>query len=58
MSTCISSGVIARVTGASQRTVNHVLRLSHLTGSVAKKPLEHGRPRSKTPAQHPLLLPL
>ncbi|KIO04233.1 hypothetical protein M404DRAFT_557158 [Pisolithus tinctorius Marx 270] len=48
MSTCIGSGEIARVTGASQCTVNRVLRLSHLTGSVAKKPLERGHPRLLT----------
>ena len=46
MSTHMSSREIAKVTGASQRTINRVLRLSCLTGSVVKKPLEDGRPRS------------
>ncbi|KAI5987948.1 hypothetical protein F5J12DRAFT_728309 [Pisolithus orientalis] len=44
MSTCIGSGEIAQVTGASQHTVNQVLHLSHLTGSVTKKPLKCGCP--------------
>ena len=48
MSTYMNSREIAKVTGASQRSVNRVLRLSHLTGSVVKKPLKSGRPRSLT----------
>ena len=48
MSTYMNSREIAKVTGASQRSVNRVLRLSRLTGSVVKKPLESGRPRSLT----------
>ena len=40
-------GEIAKIIGASQQTINHVLRLSHLTGSVlVNKPLESRRPRS------------
>ncbi|KAG1836401.1 Homeodomain-like protein [Suillus subalutaceus] len=35
---------IAQVTGSSHQTVNRVLRLSQLTGSVVRKPLESGRP--------------
>ncbi|KAL4068731.1 hypothetical protein V8B97DRAFT_2024660 [Scleroderma yunnanense] len=46
MSTHMRSSEIARVTGASQRTVD--LHLLRLTGSVVKKPLEGGRPRSLT----------
>lgn len=48
MSTHMSSREIAKVTGASQRTINRVLRLSRLTGSVVKTPLESGCPRSLT----------
>ena len=48
MTTHTSSREIAKVTGASQRTISRILRLSRLTGSVVKKPLESGRPRSLT----------
>jgi len=45
MSAQMSSKAIAEVTNTSQRTVNRVLRLSRLTGSVVRRPLESGRPR-------------
>lgn len=48
MSAHLSLREIVKVTGASQQTVNHVLRLSCLTGSVVKKPLEGGHPCSLT----------
>ena len=39
-------GEIVNVISASQRTINHVLRLLYLTGSVVNKPLESRWPRS------------
>ncbi|KAI5998597.1 hypothetical protein EDD15DRAFT_2543846, partial [Pisolithus albus] len=49
MSTLMSSREIAQATGTSHRTVNRVLRLSRLTGSVVKKPCTaSGRPRTLT----------
>ncbi|KAL4063614.1 hypothetical protein V8B97DRAFT_1842908, partial [Scleroderma yunnanense] len=48
MSTHMSSREIAKVTGASQQTINCVCHLSCLTGSVVKKPLESGHPHSLT----------
>ncbi|KAG1828017.1 Homeodomain-like protein, partial [Suillus variegatus] len=44
----MTSKAISQVTGCSHRTVNRVLRLSQLTGSVVRKPLESGRPRLLT----------
>ena len=48
MSTHMKSSDIARVTHSSHRTVNRVLRLSHLTGSVVQRPLQAGPPRLLT----------
>ncbi|KAI5981492.1 hypothetical protein EDD15DRAFT_2176115 [Pisolithus albus] len=48
MSAQMNSKSIAQLTGSSRRTVNRVLRLSRLTGSVVTKSLESGRPRSLT----------
>ncbi|KAG2753427.1 hypothetical protein P692DRAFT_20870925 [Suillus brevipes Sb2] len=44
----MTSKAIAQVTGSSRQTVNRVLRLSQLTGSVAQRPVESGRPRLLT----------
>ncbi|KAG2749320.1 hypothetical protein P692DRAFT_201908963 [Suillus brevipes Sb2] len=44
MSAHMKSKDIAHVTHSSHRTVNRVLRLSRLTGSVIQKPLQAGRP--------------
>ncbi|KAG1905522.1 Homeodomain-like protein [Suillus fuscotomentosus] len=44
----MTSKAIAQVTGCSHRTVNRVLQLSQLTGSVVQKPLESGHPRLLT----------
>jgi hypothetical protein len=49
MSAHMKSSDIARVTHSSHRTVNRVLRLSRLTGSVVQRPLQAaGRPRLLT----------
>ncbi|KAG0705632.1 hypothetical protein DFH29DRAFT_906312, partial [Suillus ampliporus] len=44
----MTSKAIAQVTGCSHRTVNRVLRLSQLTGSVVQRPLESGCPHLLT----------
>ncbi|KAG1791022.1 uncharacterized protein HD556DRAFT_1193177, partial [Suillus plorans] len=44
MSAQMTPKAIAQVTNTSRRTINRVLRLSHLTGSVVRRPLESGRP--------------
>ncbi|KAG2065112.1 hypothetical protein BDR04DRAFT_189019 [Suillus decipiens] len=56
MSAHMTSSSIARATHPSHRTVNRVLRLSRLTGSVVRKPLESGRPRLLTAADASYLL--
>ncbi|KAI6123727.1 hypothetical protein EV401DRAFT_1799082, partial [Pisolithus croceorrhizus] len=43
MLTLMSSQEIAQATGTSHRTVNQVLQLSRLTGSVVKKPCTASR---------------
>ncbi|KAJ8597527.1 hypothetical protein M405DRAFT_803823 [Rhizopogon salebrosus TDB-379] len=49
MSAHMKSSDITRVTHSSHRTVNRVLRLSCLTGSVVQRPLQAaGRPRLLT----------
>ncbi|KIK12103.1 hypothetical protein PISMIDRAFT_65705, partial [Pisolithus microcarpus 441] len=49
MSTLMSSQEIAQATGTSHRTVNQVLQLSRLTGSVVKKPCTaSGHPHTLT----------
>ncbi|KAG1830044.1 hypothetical protein DFJ58DRAFT_671720 [Suillus subalutaceus] len=45
MSTHMSPTALAQATHMNLRTVNRVLRLSHLTGSVVRRPLESGCPR-------------
>jgi transposase len=37
---------IAKVTGISRRTVDHVLELARRTGRVVRRPLQNGRPRT------------
>ncbi|KAI6115826.1 hypothetical protein EDD16DRAFT_1476366, partial [Pisolithus croceorrhizus] len=44
MSAQTNSKSIAQLTGSSHQTVNHVLWLSCLTGSVVRKSLESGQP--------------
>ncbi|KAF8153094.1 hypothetical protein B0H34DRAFT_662937 [Crassisporium funariophilum] len=45
MAARMKSCAIAHVTGVSQRTVNRVIRLKRLTGSVVRVPFAAGRPR-------------
>ncbi|KAG2058786.1 hypothetical protein BDR06DRAFT_950005 [Suillus hirtellus] len=46
MSAQMKPKAIARVTDTSHRTINRVLRLSRLAGSIVKRPLESGCPRA------------
>jgi hypothetical protein len=45
----MKSSDIARVTHSNHHTINRALRLSHLTGSMVRKPLQAGCPRQLTP---------
>ncbi|KAG2361588.1 hypothetical protein BDR07DRAFT_40304 [Suillus spraguei] len=53
----MTSKATVQVTGCSRRTVNRVLRLSQLTGSVVRILLESCRPRLLTARNFAHLIP-